>query len=146
MSDPVHGELVPVGGGDSIPLVRDVLTIGRRESCDVCLRFPNISGKHCQLSFKEGYWYVRDLGSTNGTKVNGVRVVEKMLHPHDEVTLGKRRYTIEYQLPVDQRMALDESLEEDIFGESLLGRAGLEKSDRKGPRGRRSREHVEDDD
>jgi adenylate cyclase len=127
MSIQPNGELVPVGGGDAIPLIRAFLTIGRRESCDVCLRFPNISGMHCQLSFKQGYWYVRDLGSTNGTKVNGSRVVEKMLHPDDEVTIGKRRYTIRYELPSDRRAALDESPEEDILSQSLLERAGLEK-------------------
>jgi adenylate cyclase len=127
MSIVPNGELVPVGGGDAIPLIREFLTIGRRESCDVCLRFPNISGMHCQLSFKQGYWYVRDLGSTNGTKVNGSRVVEKMLHPDDEVTIGKRRYTIRYELPSDRRLALDESPEEDILSQSLLERAGLEK-------------------
>jgi adenylate cyclase len=127
MSEPIYGELVPVGGGDIIRLVRDKLVIGRRESCDIRLTFPNVSGQHCQLSFKEGYWYIRDLGSTNGTKVNGARIFEKMLHPNDEVIIGKRRYTIRYELPVNQRMALDESLEPDVFGESLLRRAGLEK-------------------
>jgi adenylate cyclase len=146
MSELIHGELVPVGGGDTIPLIREKLTIGRRESCDICLRFPNISGKHCQLNFKDGYWYIRDLGSTNGTKVNGARVVEKMLHPDDELTLGKRRYTIVYQLPVNQRMALDEGAEEDVFGESLLRRAGLEKPQKKRPSGAGSRAHLDEDD
>jgi adenylate cyclase len=127
MSNQLNGELVPVGGGDTIPLVREVLTVGRRECCDICLRFPNISGMHCQLSFREGYWYVRDLGSTNGTKVNGTRVHEKILHPRDEVSIGKRRYLIQYELPSDRRQVLDESADEDIFSESLLRRAGLEK-------------------
>jgi adenylate cyclase len=120
-----NGELIPVGGGDSIPLVREVLTIGRRESCDICLRFPNISGLHAQLSFQEGYWRVRDLGSTNGIKVNGNRVLEKLLHPNDEISIGKRKFTIEYELPAGRR-ALEE-VEEDLLGQSLLEKAGLEK-------------------
>src|SRR5688572_5818812 len=70
MPHAVHGHLVPVGGGDNIPLIRSVMTLGRRDSCDICLRFPNISGRHCELSFREGYWFVRDLNSTNGIKVN----------------------------------------------------------------------------
>jgi adenylate cyclase len=49
MTYEVHGELQPAGGGDPIPLIREVLTIGRRESCDICLRYPNISGIHAQL-------------------------------------------------------------------------------------------------
>ena len=54
MSQEVHGELVPVGGGDAIPLIRGILTVGRRESCDICMRFPNISGLHAELTFREG--------------------------------------------------------------------------------------------
>jgi adenylate cyclase len=135
MSQQLNGELVPVGGGDSIPLIREVLTLGRRESCDITLRFPNISGMHCQLCFRNGYWYVRDLNSTNGIKVNGTRVMEKMLHPRDVLTIGKRRYTIQYELPSDRRAMLDEAPEEDILSQSLLQRAGLEKprKDRRPP-------------
>jgi pSer/pThr/pTyr-binding forkhead associated (FHA) protein len=125
MNQELHGELVPTGGGDPIPLIRQVLTVGRRESCDICINFPNISGIHCELSFRDGYWYVRDLNSTNGIKVNGLRVQEKLLHPKDEVLIGKRRYTIEYELPAN-RNALEE-MEEDILGTSLLERAGLER-------------------
>jgi pSer/pThr/pTyr-binding forkhead associated (FHA) protein len=121
----INGELAPVGGGDVIPLVRDVLTIGRRESCDVCMRFPNVSSVHCQFMFRSGYWYVRDLNSTNGVKVNGMRVQEKVLHPKDEVSIGKRKYVIHYDMPAGQH-ALEE-VEEDILGQSLLERAGLER-------------------
>jgi pSer/pThr/pTyr-binding forkhead associated (FHA) protein len=120
-----NGELVPVGGGDSIPLVREVLTIGRRESCDICLRFPNISGVHAQLNFQDGYWRIRDMNSTNGIKVNGARCLEKLLHPNDELSIGKRKYTIQYELPAGRR-ALEE-VEEDLIGQSLLEKAGLEK-------------------
>jgi adenylate cyclase len=118
-----HGELVPVGGGDSIPLIRDRLTVGRRESCDVPLRFPNVSGLHCELSFRDGYWHIRDLGSTNGIKVNGQRLQQKVLRPGDEVTIAKRKFTINYTIPVGHS-ALEE-MEEDI-SQSLLEKAGLE--------------------
>jgi pSer/pThr/pTyr-binding forkhead associated (FHA) protein len=126
MSQQPHGELLPVGGGDSIPLERETLTIGRRESCDICMRFPNISGVHCELDFRNGYWYIRDRNSTNGVKVNGARVQEKLLYPRDEITIGKRRYTIEYEMPADRR-ALEEITEEDVLSQSLLERAGLER-------------------
>ncbi len=125
MSLRANGQLVPVGGGDSIPLIRELLTIGRRESCDICMKFPNISGIHCELIFRSGYWYVRDRNSTNGVKVNGARVQEKLLHPDDEISIGKRRYTIRYELPADRR-ALDE-MEEDVMSQSLLEKAGLER-------------------
>jgi adenylate cyclase len=137
MSLNIHGELIPVGGGDNIPLIRDVLTIGRRESCDICMRYPNISGLHCELTFRNGYWYIRDHNSTNGIKVNGARVSEKLLHPKDEVSIGKRRFTIRYDLPADQR-GLEEVQEEDIMSQSLLEKAGLEKSSHKNGRSRSS--------
>jgi pSer/pThr/pTyr-binding forkhead associated (FHA) protein len=126
MNYEVHGELQPIGGGDTIPLIREELTLGRRESCDIRLNFPNISGLHAQLQFRNGYWYIRDMNSTNGVKVQGVRVQEKLLHPRDEITIGKKKYTIEYELPADRR-ALDEVVEEDIMSQSLLEKAGLER-------------------
>jgi adenylate cyclase len=125
MNQELNGELLPVGGGDAIPLIRPVLTLGRRESCDICMPFPNISGIHCELSFVEGYWWIRDKNSTNGIKVNGQRVLSKLLHPNDEITIGKRRYSIKYELPAN-RNKLDE-FEEDLMGESLLEKAGLER-------------------
>jgi adenylate cyclase len=125
MSVEAKGELVPVGGGDAIPLIRDTLVLGRRESCDIPLRFPNVSGLHCELSFRDGYWYIRDLNSTNGIKVNGTRVQFKLLHPNDEITIAKRRFQIRYDLQAGRR-ALEE-IEEDIMDQSLLEKAGLEK-------------------
>jgi adenylate cyclase len=126
-----NGELVPLGGGDSIPLVRETLVIGRRESCDICMRYPDISSVHAQLSFQEGYWRIRDLNSTNGIKVNGARVMEKLLHPNDEISIGRRRkFTIEYELPTGRRAM--EEVEEDLLGTSLLEKAGLEKPKKPG--------------
>lgn len=73
----MFGELIPVGGGDDIVLTKMEVKIGRRERCDIVLRFPNVSAEHCQLSLVDGYWYVKDLGSSNGIKVNGIRCQEK---------------------------------------------------------------------
>ena len=96
------GELVPVGGGDPIPLRRGVMTIGRRESCDICLKFPNISGLHCELAYKDaGFWQVRDLGSTNGIKVNGERVLNRPLRPGDEI--GHRQAQVYDPVQPDRR-------------------------------------------
>ena len=124
------GELVPVGGGDPIPLRRGVLTIGRRESCDISLRFPNISGLHCELAYKDaGFWQVRDLGSTNGIKVNGERVLNRPLRPGDEIAIAKRKYKIQYNLTTSAEVAIEAVLSEDenVFSQSLLEKAGLAK-------------------
>jgi adenylate cyclase len=123
MSSPSQkAELVPVGGGDPIPLLKTPLVIGRRESCDIPMRFPNVSGKHCELSLVDGVWQIRDLGSTNGTKVNGQQVSLKWLRPGDEITIAKRRFTIQYSLQPGRFIADDEDLTM-----SLLEKAGLSK-------------------
>jgi pSer/pThr/pTyr-binding forkhead associated (FHA) protein len=96
--DQPNGQLIP-RHGDPIPLWQDFLVLGRRESCDIPLRFPNVSQEHAQLVFHKGYWYIRDLNSTNGIKVNGCRVIIKQLWPNDEITIGKRGYRISYSPP-----------------------------------------------
>jgi adenylate cyclase len=136
MKDEVNGELVPIGGGDTIRLLRPVMTIGRREMCDVRLEFPNISGLHCELSFRDGYWTVRDLNSTNGVKVNGQRVQSRPLKPGDEIGIAKRRFTIQYHLSPEAQHELEALLaeDEDMFGKSLLERAGLSNANPPRPR------------
>ncbi len=140
MSEP-NGELVPIGGGDPIPLIRTSMKIGRRESCDICLRFPNISGEHSELNFIEGYWQISDLNSTNGTKVNGSRVQRKILQPGDQVTIANRRFTIEYRLGPNANLDALEDSSDDIMTTGLLERAGLlhRRDDEETPRpGKRS--------
>jgi pSer/pThr/pTyr-binding forkhead associated (FHA) protein len=66
------------------------------------MRHPNISGRHCLLRFQDGYWYIQDLGSTNGVKVNGVRIQQDrvLLRPGSEISIAKREFTIAYTPPV----------------------------------------------
>lgn len=121
-----QGELIPIGGGDTIPLNRHQLSIGRRRSCDIYLDFPNISSVHCELSYKDGYWFITDKNSTNGTKVNNMRVAtRKLLIPGDEIGIAKRRFTIKYSMPSDKR--LEDMMDDDILSKPLLERAGLQK-------------------
>lgn len=124
------GELVPVGGGDPIPLLQPNLLIGRRESCDICLKFQNVSSQHCELTFQNGYWLIRDLGSSNGIKVNGERVTSKPLKPGDTISIASHQYRLGYTLSSESK--LDDALQEaeDLFGQSLLEKAGLTKSKR----------------
>ena len=123
--------LVPVGGGDPIPLRREILSIGRRDTCDISLKFQNVSGLHCELSWRKGFWFIRDLGSTNGIKVNGTRVMQKPLRPGDELAIGLRRYTLQYTLPASAEAALEDVLSEDEdISMSLMEKAGLSKPSR----------------
>jgi predicted component of type VI protein secretion system len=124
----MFGELLPVGGGDPIPLLKKTLMIGRRESCDIVLRFSNVSAHHCELKLQGGYWYVKDLQSRNGVKVNGQRVVEKRLDPGDVLAVAKHVYDVQYS-PVDLGAVGPPPVDDattDIMGKSLLERAGLQ--------------------
>jgi pSer/pThr/pTyr-binding forkhead associated (FHA) protein len=123
------GELVPVRGGDPIPLLKPRLFVGRRESCDVVLRFPNVSGTHCELAVVDGYWVVKDLGSSNGTKVNGARVGEQRLTPGDVLSVAKHEFEVVYEPARLGAPALPPEPQGTggIFSRSLLELAGLEK-------------------
>jgi adenylate cyclase len=124
------GELIPIGGGDPIPLLKEELLVGRRESCDIVLRFANISAHHCKLYVKAGYWYVTDQNSRNGIKVNGMRVDEKRLDPGDILAVARHKYEVRYD-PADLGAVGPPPIEDvtsDVFGKSLLERAGLERT------------------
>ncbi|MEY3173668.1 MAG: hypothetical protein RLZZ436_1582 [Planctomycetota bacterium] len=118
------GQLVPCGGGDSIPLLASKLLIGRRSSCDIKLDFPNVSSHHCELEFRGGYWHIRDLNSSNGIKVNGERTPEATLNPGDEISIARHAFRIEYD--IDAQVAEQEPRPENRFGRSLMEKAGLE--------------------
>ena len=64
------------------------LVLGRSRGCDVVLSSEAVSRRHAQLFFRDGNWVIRDLGSANGTRVNGVRVGRCRLRPGDRVALG----------------------------------------------------------
>jgi hypothetical protein len=126
----MFGELIPVGGGDPIPLMKRMLLMGRRESCDIVLRFANVSAHHCTLTLDGGYWFVEDMNSRNGTKVNGSRIQgKKRLDPGDSLAVAKHQYKLQYS-PSDLGAVgpppPDEAVDRaSIFGMSLLERAGI---------------------
>lgn len=137
----MYGELIPLGGGDPVPLLKEKLLVGRRESCDIVLRFANVSAHHCELYFDSGYLFVRDLQSRNGVKVNGVRVEDKRVDPGATLAISKHKYLVEYspaELGAVGPPPMD-SPSKEIMGDSLLKRAGLEHvpRDRKGSKSKR---------
>jgi len=124
------GELLPVGGGDPVPLVKKSLRVGRREDCDIVLRFANVSSHHCLLTVDEGYWFIKDLNSRNGVKVNGQRItadLRKRLDPGDVLAIARHKYEVMYS-PVDLGAVgppPQDERPENFFNESLMQRAGL---------------------
>lgn len=72
--------------------------IGRDEHCEIVLPYQSVSGEHALLQFKDGGYVLEDLGSTNGIKINGMKVTgTTVLYDGDEVMLGdaKLRFTEE---------------------------------------------------
>ena len=83
------------GGRSSYPLNRDRTVIGREVSCHVMLNDNSVSREHSAiLKVAEGY-YLRDLGSSNGTYVNGQRIQECLLQNGDQVSIGNVQFNFE---------------------------------------------------
>ncbi len=120
------GQLIPVGGGDPIPLLKPNLIVGRRPSCDIRLDYANVSSHHCRLEYINGYWRAADT-SRNGTKVNGERIDEKFLQPGDTVSFARHVFEIQYT-PDPDAVPPDDDV--DPFAMSLLEKAGLSHNDR----------------
>jgi pSer/pThr/pTyr-binding forkhead associated (FHA) protein len=88
-------KLIPVDGSQSITITRDVTLIGRKKGlCDVILESTSVSKLHCAIAKTDGLLFFRDLGSTNGVKVNGQRVTRGALLPGDELCLANLRFRV----------------------------------------------------
>ena len=75
--------------GLEMPVDRDWVVIGRGRSADVVIAEPTISRAHAAIGFDEKGFFVQDLGSTNGTQVNGGRVKRQTLKTGDELQMGR---------------------------------------------------------
>ncbi|MDP6932185.1 MAG: FHA domain-containing protein [Myxococcota bacterium] len=85
--------------GLNVPLSETEPTIIGRRRGDILLEDPLVSGSHAQLNFRDGVWHVLDLGSTNGTLVDGRLVREAALKPGAEITVGNTRMVLYIGLP-----------------------------------------------
>lgn len=92
----------PTQGRRELPLARGVVTIGRGADCDVVLQEPQASRRHAELRRLGDQWLVVDLGSTNGTAVEGQRLLPEQarpLHPGQVVMIGSTRLTLQRDEP-----------------------------------------------
>ncbi|MBO5763040.1 MAG: FHA domain-containing protein [Lentisphaeria bacterium] len=75
--------------GMSFELTGDHMTVGRREPVDICIKDASLSSHHCDLIRTEsGSYIIRDMNSTNGTRVNNVPIEEQELKNSDIIQLG----------------------------------------------------------
>ncbi|AWM37487.1 Glycogen accumulation regulator GarA [Gemmata obscuriglobus] len=89
---PAH--LLSLADGPSILMDKPILLFGRHEECDVQLNSKKVSRRHCVLAQVNDYLVIRDLGSTNGVRINGERVAEGKLKPGDELQIGNFKYQV----------------------------------------------------
>ena len=75
--------------GDEYLVRKPNTLIGRHESCDIVVNDPLVSRRHCQITWDGIYCTVEDLGSTNGTFINGLRLIEAyVLRPGDDLQIA----------------------------------------------------------
>src|SRR5438132_10060535 len=89
-------QLLSLNGGPNILLDKPVLLIGRHPECDIIIDSRKVSRRHCCIAQVADYLVVRDLGSTNGIRINGVRVLEGRLNDNDELMIAGLRYRLSW--------------------------------------------------
>jgi hypothetical protein len=92
--DGVLAELV-LPDGRRVPIGSEPLVIGRLPECGVVLQDTNVSRRHAELRRSGDEVVLTDLGSTNGTRVNGAPIREQVLGSGDEVSVGSTRLIFE---------------------------------------------------
>lgn len=107
--------LINPGSDDNRELQLDQrrFTIGSKEDNEVTLDDDTVSRRHCRIAHQDDSYVVEDLGSTNGTFINGVRIQKAFLEPGSILAVGNSR--IEFN-PVDEEVSIEPSSDEQFGG------------------------------
>jgi len=90
-------QLVPIESDiATIDITKDLMLVGRKDDCDIHLDHKSISKQHCVIVKSEGLLLLRDLGSTNGTRVNGQRVRRAALLPNDQINIASLKFRVTF--------------------------------------------------
>lgn len=92
----MRARLVSADGGPSIDLLKELTLFGRDEDCDVRLDHKSVSKIHCVVVKTDAGLLLRDLGSTNGTRVNGQRVRRATLAPNDTLAVANLKFVVKF--------------------------------------------------
>jgi hypothetical protein len=104
-----------------IRLARERITIGRRADNDVCLPYPAVSGEHAAIVTILSDSFLEDLGSTNGTLVNGKPVAKHFLRDRDQIDIGRQKlvYVADESVQLEPGPQLLGRHEARVFGERV---------------------------
>jgi len=107
-------QLVLVDGpnrGKKLTLNKNLTRIGKRESNDLVIADKTVSRNHLEIEYASDSFLLRDLGSTNGTVLNGSRVKEAYLSPGDHIKVGNT--TVEF-VAFDEKVKIEPSAREEF--------------------------------
>lgn len=103
-----------------IPLTGDQFLIGRGDDCDLRLHVSEVSRHHCMVRLQGGEVTIGDLGSSNGTYVNGTRVLSQTaLHTGDEIRVGPCNFVVDFG---DNPYAIERLLQGEVDPKAVTSR------------------------
>jgi pSer/pThr/pTyr-binding forkhead associated (FHA) protein len=113
----MRARLVSADGGPSFDLTKDMTLFGRDEDCDVRLDHKSVSKLHCVIVKTDGLLLLRDLGSTNGTRVNGQRVRRAALLPNDTLAVANLKFVVKFGNELEKEEADGKAAKKDALAQ-----------------------------
>jgi hypothetical protein len=87
--------LLAVPTGEAIPLAGPSMVVGRSRDCDIVLEAPEVSRRHCRIVHEDGGVFVEDLGSVQGTRLNGSPVTRARLRDGDRLEIARELFQVQ---------------------------------------------------
>src|SRR5437016_1006935 len=110
----MRAQLLPLDGGPAVDIVKEMILIGRQDDCDLRLDHKSVSKLHCVLVKTDGLLLLRDLGSTNGTRVNGTRIRRAALLPNDKLSVANFHFRILFGAALAMAQETDKTQQIDV--------------------------------